>query len=153
VYHQSQIRDPGLVNIIKLEYTLYLDLDNLVKKFILQYLKKYKMAKIYRKLTGYGGEGGREWDDDVYEGVRKVYVGQDINRITYVKFEYVKEDGQVVTTEYGKIIQQPKEVLHFIYPLITFQIFYIKYLKLTLQHYNKLLYYKLRSIISSFREF
>jgi len=40
VYHQSQIRDPGLVNIIKLEYTLYLDLDNLVKKFILQYLKK-----------------------------------------------------------------------------------------------------------------
>ncbi|KAG7574192.1 Jacalin-like lectin domain [Arabidopsis suecica] len=67
------------------------------------------MAKIYRKLTRYGGEGGREWDDDVYEGVRKVYVGQDINRITYVKFEYVKEDGKVVTSEYGTINQQPKE--------------------------------------------
>lgn len=74
------------------------------------------MAKIYRKLTRYGGEGGREWDDDVYEGVRKVYVGQDINRITYVKFEYVKEDGKVVTSEYGTINQQPKEVLHCIYP-------------------------------------
>ncbi|XP_019090279.1 PREDICTED: jacalin-related lectin 23-like isoform X2 [Camelina sativa] len=67
------------------------------------------MAKLYRKVALYGGEGGREWDDDVYEGVRKVYVGQDINRITYVKFEYVKEDGQVVTSKYGKIAQQPKE--------------------------------------------
>lgn len=69
------------------------------------------MAKIYRKLALYGGEGGREWDDDVYEGVRKVYVGQDTNRISYVKFEYVKEDGKVVTSEYGTIDQQPKEVL------------------------------------------
>ncbi|CAH2058741.1 unnamed protein product [Thlaspi arvense] len=67
------------------------------------------MAMVYRKLAIYGGEGGREWDDDVYEGVRKVYVGRDLSRITYVKFEYVKENGEVVTREYGKITQQPKE--------------------------------------------
>ncbi|CAG7908198.1 unnamed protein product [Brassica rapa] len=58
-----------------------------------------------------GGEGGREWDDDVYEGIRKVYVGQDLSRITYVKFEYVKEDGEVVTREYGTITQDPKEFI------------------------------------------
>ncbi|KAL9302178.1 Jacalin-related lectin 22 [Arabidopsis thaliana] len=67
------------------------------------------MAKMYRKLALCGGEGGQEWDDDVYEGVRKVYVGQDLNRITYIKFEYVQEDGEVVTTEYGTTNQHPKE--------------------------------------------
>lgn len=71
------------------------------------------MARMYQKLAPCGGEGGREWDDDVYEGVKKVYVGQDLTRITYVKFDYVKEDGQVVTREYGTITQNPKEVLHF----------------------------------------
>ncbi|ESQ52611.1 hypothetical protein EUTSA_v10016631mg [Eutrema salsugineum] len=58
------------------------------------------MAKMYQKMAIRGGEGGREWDDDVYEGVRKVYVGQDLSRITYVKFEYVKEDGEVFVLEY-----------------------------------------------------
>ncbi|ESQ52653.1 hypothetical protein EUTSA_v10017628mg [Eutrema salsugineum] len=67
------------------------------------------MAKMYQKLAICGGEGGTEWDDDVYEGVRKVYVGQDLSRITYIKFEYVKEDGEVVTREYGTITQQPRE--------------------------------------------
>ncbi|CAN7137937.1 unnamed protein product [Brassica rapa subsp. narinosa] len=69
------------------------------------------MGKMYQKLTLCGGEGGREWDDDVYEGIRKVYVGQDLSRITYVKFEYVKEDGEVVTREYGTITQDPKEFI------------------------------------------
>ena len=72
---------------------------------------RFEMAKMYRKLALCGGEGGQEWDDDVYEGVRKVYVGQDLNRITYIKFEYVQEDGEVVTTEYGTTNQHPKEVL------------------------------------------
>ncbi|KAF8080314.1 hypothetical protein N665_0957s0014 [Sinapis alba] len=67
------------------------------------------MARMYKKLAICGGEGGHEWDDDVYEGVRKVYVGQDLSRITYIKFEYVKVDGAVTTREYGKIHQQPKE--------------------------------------------
>ena len=70
------------------------------------------MATVYRKLAICGGEGGSEWDDDVYEGVRKVYVGQDLKRITYIKFDYVKVDGQVVTREYGTKDQNPKEVLH-----------------------------------------
>ena len=74
------------------------------------------MARMYRKLATCGGEGGSEWDDDVYEGVRKVYVGQDLSRITYIKFEYVKEGGEVVTREYGTVTQEdPREVLHCIY--------------------------------------
>ncbi|CAF2094743.1 unnamed protein product [Brassica rapa] len=67
------------------------------------------MAWMYRKLATCGGEGGSEWDDDVYEGVRKVYVGQDLSRITYIKFDYVKVDGEVVTREYGTESQHPKE--------------------------------------------
>ncbi|KAF8108310.1 hypothetical protein N665_0111s0023 [Sinapis alba] len=67
------------------------------------------MASVYRKLAICGGEGGSEWDDDVYEGVRKVYVGQDLSRITYIKFDYVKVDGQVVTREYGTKDLNPKE--------------------------------------------
>lgn len=71
------------------------------------------MARMYQKLALCGGEGGSEWDDGVYEGVKKVYVGQDLSRITYIKFEYVKEDGEIVTREYGTITQDPREVLHF----------------------------------------
>ncbi|KAG2332420.1 hypothetical protein Bca4012_017993 [Brassica carinata] len=66
------------------------------------------MANVYRKLATRGGEGGSQWDDDVYEGVRKVYVGQDLTRITYIKFDYVKFDGEVVTREYGTS-QNPQE--------------------------------------------
>ncbi|KAJ0259537.1 Jacalin-like lectin domain-containing protein [Hirschfeldia incana] len=69
------------------------------------------MGRMYQKLALCGGEGGREWDDDVYEGVRKVYVGQDLSRITYIKFEYVKEDGEVLTREYGTITQDPREFI------------------------------------------
>uniref|UniRef100_M4C7F1 Jacalin-type lectin domain-containing protein n=1 Tax=Brassica campestris TaxID=3711 RepID=M4C7F1_BRACM len=69
------------------------------------------MSTVYRKLAICGGEGGSEWDDDVYEGVRKVYVGQDLKRITYIKFDYVKVDGQVVTREYGTKDQNPKEFI------------------------------------------
>lgn len=81
------------------------------------------MANFYRKLAIRGGEGGSEWDDDVYKGVRKVYVGQDLTRITYIKFDYVKVDGQVVTREHGTKDQNPKEVLHyhiFILPILEF---------------------------------
>ncbi|CAF1809516.1 unnamed protein product [Brassica oleracea var. botrytis] len=66
-------------------------------------------ASIPGILATCGGEGGSEWDDDVYEGVRKVYVGQDLSRITYIKFDYVKFDGEVVTREYGTESQHPKE--------------------------------------------
>ncbi|KAF2568854.1 hypothetical protein F2Q68_00028137 [Brassica cretica] len=67
------------------------------------------MGRMYQKMALCGGEGGSEWDDGVYGGVKKVYVGQDLSRITYVKFEYVKEDGEVVTREYGKTTQDAKE--------------------------------------------
>ena len=75
VYHQSQIRDPGLVNIIKLEYTLYLDLDNLVKKFILQYLKKYKRS---RGLTTSGIAESLERFSDATGG-RALFVNQTLD--------------------------------------------------------------------------
>ena len=79
------------------------------------------MGRMYQKMALCGGEGGSEWDDGVYEGVKKVYVGQDLSRITYIKFEYVKEGGEVVTREYGTVTQDAKEVLHCIYsPFFTF---------------------------------
>ncbi|CAN7062728.1 hypothetical protein BRARA_D02380 [Brassica rapa] len=67
------------------------------------------MGRMYQKMALCGGEGGSEWDDGVYEGVKKVYVGQDLSRITYIKFEYVKEGGEVVTREYGTVTQDAKE--------------------------------------------
>ncbi|KAF3554117.1 hypothetical protein F2Q69_00017638 [Brassica cretica] len=68
------------------------------------------MGRMYQKMALCGGEGGSEWDDGVYEGVKKVYVGQDLSRITYIKFEYVKEGGEVVTREYGTVTQEdPRE--------------------------------------------
>ena len=100
------------------------------------------MGKMYQKLALRGGEGGREWDDDVYEGVKKVYVGQDFSRITYIKFEYVKEDGEVVTREYGTITQDPREVFYCIYSsFFTFLVFYINSLKEIPYNSTKIYFY------------
>ncbi|XP_010545659.1 PREDICTED: jacalin-related lectin 23 [Tarenaya hassleriana] len=66
------------------------------------------MPTLSEKLGAQGGNGGNEWDDGVYHGVRKVYVGRDLSRITYIKFEYDK-GGEFETREHGNIQQEPKE--------------------------------------------
>ncbi|XP_010545889.1 PREDICTED: myrosinase-binding protein 2-like [Tarenaya hassleriana] len=53
------------------------------------------------KLGEQGGPGGTTWDDGSFGGVRKVYVGEGDNGVTYVKFEYDKggkleEGGKLV---------------------------------------------------------
>ncbi|VVA97893.1 unnamed protein product [Arabis nemorensis] len=53
-----------------------------------------------RKVGPYGGDNGNEWDDGVYDGLRKVYVGEDGDRVSYVEFEYVKGD-QSITLSHG----------------------------------------------------
>ncbi|CAH2035270.1 unnamed protein product [Thlaspi arvense] len=51
-----------------------------------------------RKLAAQGGPGGGPWDDGVYSGVRKVYVGRDECCVTKVKFDYVSADGELEET-------------------------------------------------------
>ncbi|XP_010545656.1 PREDICTED: jacalin-related lectin 23-like [Tarenaya hassleriana] len=66
------------------------------------------MAAMSKKMGAYGGGGGSGWDDGAYLGIRKVFVGRDFTRITYVKFEYDNGD-RFETRDHGKIQQQPQE--------------------------------------------
>ncbi|CAH2035272.1 unnamed protein product, partial [Thlaspi arvense] len=65
-----------------------------------------------RKLAAQGGPGGGPWDDGVFSGVRKVYVGRDESCVTKVKFDYVSADGELEETrEHGRVNQNPQEFL------------------------------------------
>ncbi|VVA93306.1 unnamed protein product [Arabis nemorensis] len=44
-----------------------------------------------KKLEAQGGQGGDKWDDGIYNGVRKVYVGRDEACVTSIMFDYVKD--------------------------------------------------------------
>ncbi|CAE5967497.1 unnamed protein product [Arabidopsis arenosa] len=61
-----------------------------------------------KQLEPQGGNGGSAWDDGVYDGVKKILVGQDGNRLSYVKFEYVKGSTSIPHS-HGKRKQEPKE--------------------------------------------
>ncbi|CAL9232079.1 unnamed protein product, partial [Arabidopsis halleri] len=54
------------------------------------------------KLQGKGGEGGTSWDDGVFDGVRKIYVGQGENGVASVKFVYDKNKKVVLGEDHGK---------------------------------------------------
>ncbi|CAH8388380.1 unnamed protein product [Eruca vesicaria subsp. sativa] len=58
-----------------------------------------------QKLEEKGGKKGGVWDDGVHDGIRKVYVGQGQDCITFVKFEYVDGSEVVVGKEHGKKTQ------------------------------------------------
>ena len=62
-----------------------------------------------------GGKQGNAWDDGVHENVRKVYVGQGQDCISFVKFEYVDGSEVVAGDEHGEQTQQVEEVLIYIY--------------------------------------
>ena len=55
-----------------------------------------------KKLPSVGGNGGVAWDDGVYDGVRKIYVGQGNDGVSFVKFEYTKGTELVSGDEHGK---------------------------------------------------
>ncbi|CAA7029696.1 unnamed protein product [Microthlaspi erraticum] len=52
-------------------------------------------------LKGQGGNGGASWEDGVYDGVRKVYVGIIDNYVAYLKFVYEKNTHLVIGDDHG----------------------------------------------------
>lgn len=54
------------------------------------------------KLPAVGGNGGVAWDDGVYDNVKKIYVGQGNDGVSFVKFEYVKGTNLVSGNDHGK---------------------------------------------------
>ncbi|CAE6075337.1 unnamed protein product [Arabidopsis arenosa] len=50
-----------------------------------------------------GGNGGVAWDDGVYDGVRRILVGQGNDGVAFVKFEYNKGKDLVSGDDHGKM--------------------------------------------------
>lgn len=55
-----------------------------------------------KKLPAIGGNEGVTWDDGVYDGVRKILVGQGNDGVSFVKFEYSKGKELVSGYDHGK---------------------------------------------------
>ncbi|EOA20525.1 hypothetical protein CARUB_v10000839mg [Capsella rubella] len=60
------------------------------------------------KIDAVGGDMGVLFDDGVFDGVKKLTVGKDLNCVSYIKIEYEK-DGKVETREHGTIRGEVKE--------------------------------------------
>ncbi|VYS49631.1 unnamed protein product [Arabidopsis thaliana] len=60
------------------------------------------------KLEARGYGRGAFWDDGVYDGVRKIYVGQCENGIAFLKFVYDKDTRMVIGDDHGN--KTPLEV-------------------------------------------
>ncbi|AEE33806.1 Mannose-binding lectin superfamily protein [Arabidopsis thaliana] len=60
------------------------------------------------KLEARGYDRGAFWDDGVYDGVRKIYVGQCENGIAFLKFVYDKDTRMVIGDDHGN--KTPLEV-------------------------------------------
>lgn len=56
-----------------------------------------------KKLPAVGGNGGVTWDDGVYDGVRKIFVGQGNDGVSFLKFEYIKGKDLVPGDDHGKM--------------------------------------------------
>ncbi|EOA29655.1 hypothetical protein CARUB_v10015404mg [Capsella rubella] len=54
------------------------------------------------KVEAQGGMGGAVWDDGVYDGVRKVHVGQGQDGVSFINAVYEKDSQEVVGGEHGK---------------------------------------------------
>ncbi|WZZ48825.1 LOW QUALITY PROTEIN: hypothetical protein YC2023_048932 [Brassica napus] len=56
-----------------------------------------------KKLPSVRGNGGVTWDDGVYDDVKKIYVGQGNDGVSFVKFEYIKGTSLVTGDDHGKM--------------------------------------------------
>lgn len=56
-----------------------------------------------KKLPAVGGNGGVTWDDGVYDGVKRILVGQGNDGVAFVKFEYSKGKDLVSGDDHGKM--------------------------------------------------
>ncbi|KFK23807.1 hypothetical protein AALP_AAs58574U000100, partial [Arabis alpina] len=67
----------------------------------------FKSPSSLKQLEPLGGNG-YAWDDGVYDGVKKISVGLDINDISYVKFKYAKGSTSI-RHSHGKPNKEPQE--------------------------------------------
>ncbi|EOA18258.1 hypothetical protein CARUB_v10006751mg, partial [Capsella rubella] len=61
-----------------------------------------------KKVRSFGGDSGDEFDDGVYDIVRKMCVGEDSDRVSSLEIEYGK-GNQLITLSHGNKLQQRKE--------------------------------------------
>ena len=71
------------------------------------------MSPIY-KLDAKGGTEGRVWNDGSFDAVKRLRIGQDEHRITYLEFEYAK-GGKSEKLHHGEKGGTPSEVLLLVY--------------------------------------
>ncbi|KAG2242413.1 hypothetical protein Bca52824_095746, partial [Brassica carinata] len=62
-----------------------------------------------KKLPSVGGNGGVKWDDGVFDGVRKISIGQCYDVVSYVKFDYIKGTELVSGDEHGETLPEASE--------------------------------------------
>ncbi|XP_010462041.1 PREDICTED: myrosinase-binding protein 2-like [Camelina sativa] len=55
-----------------------------------------------KKLQAKGGNGGASWDDGVFDGVKKILVGQGNDGVAFVTFEYNKGTQAIIGDGHGK---------------------------------------------------
>lgn len=73
------------------------------------------------KLRPQGGCRGVSWDDGVFEGVRKLYVGHCGNGVSFLKFVYDKDTRMVIGDDHGnKTPLEVKEVITYHFEFILF---------------------------------
>jgi len=66
------------------------------------------------KLQAQGGNQGDSWDDGVFEGVRKLYVGQGKNCVAFLKVVYDSNTQVVIGEDHGnKTLFEVKEVINY----------------------------------------
>ncbi|EFH50477.1 predicted protein [Arabidopsis lyrata subsp. lyrata] len=65
-------------------------------------------APVPEKREAMGGNMGDAFDDGVFDSVKKIIVGKDLDCVSYIKIEYVK-DGKTETREHGTIRGELKE--------------------------------------------
>ncbi|KAF3579383.1 hypothetical protein DY000_02035436 [Brassica cretica] len=64
-----------------------------------------------KKLPSVGGNGGVKWDDGVFDGVRKISIGQCYDVVSYVKFDYIKGTELVSGGEHGETLPEASELV------------------------------------------
>nr|AAK82527.1 At1g52040/F5F19_10 [Arabidopsis thaliana] len=69
-----------------------------------------------KKLQARGGNGGASWDDGVFDGVRKILVGQGNDGVAFVTFEYNKGSQAILGDGHGKKTLLGTETFELDYP-------------------------------------
>ncbi|CAH8255355.1 unnamed protein product [Arabidopsis lyrata] len=69
-----------------------------------------------KKLQARGGNGGASWDDGVFDGLRKILVGQGNDGVAFVTFEYNKGSQAIIGDVHGKQTVLGTETFELDYP-------------------------------------